>query len=46
MIYVGDALFPGGNDYPVVRTGIATIAVTGPPQTRCVIQTIIAMLSD
>nr|WP_230208399.1 HAD-IIB family hydrolase [Microlunatus sp. Gsoil 973] len=29
MIFVGDRLDPDGNDYPVVRTGVATHAVTG-----------------
>lgn len=33
MIFVGDALFEGGNDYPVKATGIATVAVTGPTET-------------
>ncbi|GAA4164805.1 HAD-IIB family hydrolase [Gryllotalpicola daejeonensis] len=29
MIFVGDRLDPDGNDYPVVRTGVRTHAVTG-----------------
>jgi HAD superfamily hydrolase (TIGR01484 family) len=29
MIFVGDRLDPEGNDYPVVRTGVRTHAVTG-----------------
>lgn len=33
MVFVGDALFPGGNDHPVKETGIATVAVTGPAET-------------
>lgn len=32
MVFVGDALFPGGNDFPVKATGIATVAVTGPDE--------------
>ena len=29
FLFIGDRLEPGGNDYPVVRLGVATIAVTG-----------------
>lgn len=29
MLFVGDRLDPDGNDYPVVRTGVATHAVAG-----------------
>jgi phosphomannomutase len=42
MLYVGDALFPGGNDYPVRETGAACIQVDNPHETRRVIETIIA----
>ncbi len=34
MIFVGDALYEGGNDEPVKRTGIETIAVDGPEDTK------------
>lgn len=37
MLYVGDALFPGGNDEVVKETGIATREVTGPEETMSVI---------
>ena len=30
MIYVGDALFPGGNDYPARETGAVCIQVANP----------------
>lgn len=30
MVFIGDALFPGGNDFPVKATGVTTVAVTGP----------------
>jgi HAD superfamily hydrolase (TIGR01484 family) len=46
MLYVGDALFPGGNDYPVEQAGVASIAVRDPEDTRRVVQTIIACLGD
>lgn len=33
MVFVGDALFPGGNDHAVKATGVATVAVVGPAET-------------
>ena len=44
MIYVGDALFPGGNDYPARSTGAVCIQVANPDETKRVIETIIAIL--
>jgi len=44
MIYVGDALFPGGNDYPVRSTGAVCIQVANPDETKRVIETVIACL--
>lgn len=38
MIFIGDALFPGGNDYAVRRTGIKWIAVKGPEDTKKLIR--------
>ena len=46
MIYVGDALFPGGNDYPARGTGAVCIQVANPDETKRVIETIVACLSD
>ena len=46
MIYIGDALFPGGNDYPVEEAGVDSIQVKGPEETKRVIETIIACLAD
>jgi HAD superfamily hydrolase (TIGR01484 family) len=46
MIYIGDALFVGGNDYPVEKAGVDSIPVKGPDETKRVIQTIIACLAD
>jgi phosphomannomutase len=42
MLYVGDALFEGGNDYPARRTGVTCIQVAGPSETSKVIETILA----
>lgn len=38
MIYVGDALFEGGNDYAVIRTGIDTIQISGPVDVKYLIK--------
>jgi len=45
MIYVGDALFPGGNDYPARRTGAVCIQVANPDETKRVIEAVIACLT-
>jgi HAD superfamily hydrolase (TIGR01484 family) len=42
MLFVGDALFEGGNDYPARRTGATCIQVAGPEETKRVIETVIA----
>ncbi|HUO23387.1 MAG TPA: HAD-IIB family hydrolase [Caulobacteraceae bacterium] len=41
MVFVGDALFEGGNDYPARRTGAACIQIDGPHETMKVIETYI-----
>ena len=46
MIYVGDALFPGGNDYPAEQAGVISIPVRNPNETKRVIEAIIACLGD
>jgi phosphomannomutase len=46
MIYVGDALFVGGNDYPAKQAGVISIPVRGPDDTKRVIEAIIACLDD
>jgi HAD superfamily hydrolase (TIGR01484 family) len=46
MIYVGDALFPGGNDYPAEQAGVISIPVKSPTETKRVIEAIIACLGD
>ena len=45
MIFVGDALFPGGNDYPAKEAGVDSIRVRDPDETKRVIEAIIACLS-
>jgi HAD superfamily hydrolase (TIGR01484 family) len=44
MIFVGDALFVGGNDYPAEEAGVVSISVRGPEDTKRVTATIIACL--
>ena len=46
MIYVGDALFVGGNDYPAEQAGVISIPVPGTEETKRVIEAIIACLDD
>jgi phosphomannomutase len=45
MIYVGDALYVGGNDRPVKEAGVDCIPVKDPDDTSRVIKTIIACLA-
>ncbi len=44
MIFIGDALFPGGNDYPAEQAGVDSIRVRDPDETKRVIETIVACL--
>jgi len=46
MLFIGDAVFPGGNDYPAKEAGVVSICVSGPSETKRVIEAIIACLSD
>jgi hypothetical protein len=46
MIFVGDALFPGGNDYPAKETGAYSIRVRDPDESKRVIEAIIGCYSD
>ncbi len=43
MLFIGDALYPGGNDAPVRDAGVATIAVHDIADTKLVIETIIKL---
>jgi HAD superfamily hydrolase (TIGR01484 family) len=46
MIYVGDALFPGGNDYPAKDAGVLCIQVRDPEESKRVIEAIVACLAN
>lgn len=41
MIFIGDALYEGGNDYPVKTTGVETVEVSGPEDTKLFIRTLL-----
>jgi hypothetical protein len=42
MVFVGAALFPGGNDYPAKEAGVVSIQVRDPDESKRVIETILA----
>lgn len=44
MIFIGDALFAGGNDYPAKEAGVFSIPVRDPHETKRVTEAIIACL--
>jgi hypothetical protein len=44
MLFAGDAIFPGGNDYPAQEAGVDSILVRDINETARVIQTVIACL--
>ena len=46
MIFIGDALYVGGNDYPAQQAGVVSIPVRDPNETKRVTQAIIACLAD
>ncbi|HEY0255805.1 MAG TPA: HAD hydrolase family protein, partial [Candidatus Methylacidiphilales bacterium] len=46
MIFVGDAVFPGGNDFPAKEAGALSIEVKDPHETKRVIEAIIACLGE
>jgi phosphomannomutase len=46
MIFIGDALFPGGNDYPAEEAGVVSIRVRDPNESKRVIEAIIACLGN
>lgn len=42
MMFIGDAIFPGGNDYPAKTLGLDTVQVRDPQETLSVIAAIVA----
>ena len=41
MLFVGDTLFPGGNDYAALRTGVDCFEVKGPEETKTLIKNLL-----
>jgi HAD superfamily hydrolase (TIGR01484 family) len=46
MIFIGDAIFPGGNDYPAKEAGVLSIQVRDTHETKRVVEGIIACLAS
>ena len=46
MIFIGDAIFPGGNDYPAKETGAYSIRVANPAETKRAIEGILGCLDS
>ncbi|NNN08291.1 MAG: HAD-IIB family hydrolase [Acidimicrobiaceae bacterium] len=46
MLFAGDAIFDGGNDFPVQQVGVDSIIVRDPNETARVIQAVIACVGD
>jgi phosphomannomutase len=44
MMFIGDAIFPGGNDYPAKEIGLETVRVKDPDGTLAAIAAIVACL--
>jgi phosphomannomutase len=44
MLFIGDAIFPGGNDYPAKELGLETVRVKDPEGTLAAIAGIVACL--
>jgi hydroxymethylpyrimidine pyrophosphatase-like HAD family hydrolase len=42
MMFIGDAIFPGGNDYPAKELGLDTVNVRAPEETHSVVSAILA----
>lgn len=43
IVFVGDALYEGGNDFEVIRAGINTVPVSGPEETKHFIKTLLIL---
>jgi phosphomannomutase len=44
MLFIGDAIFKGGNDYPAKEAGVTSICIKDPNETKRVVEAIIACL--
>jgi hypothetical protein len=41
MLFIGDSLFPGGNDHAALKTGVDCVAVKSPEETKKIIRAIL-----
>jgi hypothetical protein len=41
MLFVGDAIFPGGNDYAALKSGVDYVKVNSPDDTKNLINAIL-----
>ena len=41
MLFVGDAIFPGGNDYAITKTKVDYVPVKGPEETKKIIREVL-----
>lgn len=46
MIFIGDAIFPGGNDYPAKQSGAFSVCTKDAEETKKIIEGIIGCLDD
>lgn len=46
MVFIGDAIFPGGNDYPAKQLGLDTILVKNPEDTLAQIAKIVTSIKS
>lgn len=44
MLFIGDAIFPGGNDYAVLEAGVRSFNVSGPKETKEIISKLLELL--
>lgn len=42
ILFVGDAIFPGGNDHAIIRTGVDYVCVKSPEETKRLIKYLLA----
>ncbi len=41
IVFIGDALYEGGNDFAVIRTGVDTVEVSGPEEVKYFIRSLL-----
>ena len=46
MMFIGDAIFPGGNDYPAKQAGAFSVCTSGADETKKIIEGIIGCLDN